>query len=134
MKRLIIALLALAFVLSLFTACAMKSSPVKNKNSSVSVNSQNTAVQGIVTWPQTVTLTDTDAQEFISYLDQLEDGREHICDCTADVCVVIGEQTFYYHSHSGVLTEEGDETNIYYVGNNREAINDLLRQYITLRP
>lgn len=118
MKRLIIALLALAFVLSLFTACAMK----------------NTAVQGIVTWPQTVTLTDTDAQEFISYLDQLEDGREHICDCTADVCVVIGEQTFYYHSHSGVLTEEGDETNIYYVGNNREAINDLLRQYITLRP
>ena len=129
MKRLIIALFALAFVLFLFAACAMKFSPAKDVNAGVSVRPLNVEPR-----QDAVLISEQDAAQVIAYFQDLSDGRDHLCDCTADVCVVIGEQTFYYHSHSGVLTEEGDKTNIYYVGKNREAINEILRQYMTLRP
>lgn len=134
MKRIFIALLILSALLSLCVACTPKYSPVKDKNASVSVNSQNAAVGEVVIGPKTVILTEAHAQEFLSYLDQLEDGTSHLCDCQPDVSITIGDQTFYYHSRSGVLTEEGDKSNIYYVGDNREAINEILKQYITLRP
>ena len=129
MKRIVIALLALAFALFLFAACAMEFSPAKDVNADVSVRPLNVEPR------QGAVLIDReDAAQIIAYFQDLSDGRDHLCDCTADVCVVIGEQTFYYHSHSGILTEEGDETNIYYVGDNREAINEILKQYRTLRP
>ena len=127
MKRIVIALFALAFVLFLFAACAMKFSPAKDVNADVSVRPLNVEPR-----QEAVLIDREDAAQIIAYFQDLSDGRDHLCDCTADVCVVIGEQTFYYHSHSGVLTEEGDKTNIYYVGDNREAINDILKQYITL--
>ena len=129
MKRLIIALFALAFVLFLFAACAMKFSPAKDVNADVSVRTLNVEPR-----QEAVLIDREDAAQIIAYFQDLSDGRDHLCDCTADVCVVIGEQTFYYHSHSGVLTEEGDKTNMYYVGDNREAINEILKQYMTLRP
>ena len=129
MKRLIIALFALAFVLFLFAACAMKFSPAKDVNAGVSVRPLNVEPR-----QDAVLISEQDAAQIIAYFQDLSDGRDHLCDCTADVCVVIGEQTFYYHSHSGVLTEEGDKTNIYYVGDNRETINEILKQYMTLRP
>ncbi|MBR5615554.1 MAG: hypothetical protein IKW66_01920 [Clostridia bacterium] len=127
MKRIVIALLVLAMSMSLFVACAPKYSPVKGGEVSV--------CRRYVEPPMDpVSLEKGDAEQLIAYLQNLSDGKNHLCDCMADVSLVIGEQTFYYHSDSGVLTEEGDKTNIYYVGDNREAINEILKQYITLRP
>ena len=87
----------------------------------------------IVGAPQTTALLKKeDAERIIAYVQNLPDGKDHLCDCPADVSLVIGEKFYYYHSHSGVLTEKEDNGNIYYVGDNREAINEILKQYITL--
>ena len=125
MKRMFIALFACILLLSLFAACAPKFSPVKGGEVSVRPLKVEPRQDAVL-------ISDQDAAQIIVYFQDLSDGRDHLCDCTSDVCIVIGEQTFYYHSHSGVLTEEGDKTNIYYVGDNREAINEILKQYITL--
>ena len=125
MKRILTALLTILMILSLFTACSPKFSSVKGGE--VSARLLNTASA-----EEPVSLKKEDAEQIIAYLQNLPDGRNHLCDCMADVSLTIGEQTFSYHSGSGVLTEEGDTANIYYVGDNREAINEILKQYITL--
>ena len=80
------------------------------------------------------TLSENHATELLTYLQNLPDGTNYLCKCLPDVSITIDGRAFSYHSHSGVLTEEGDKTNIYYVGDNREAINEILKQYMTLRP
>lgn len=126
MKRILTALLTMLMILSLVTSCSPKFSPVKGGE--VSARLLNTASA-----EEPVSLKKEDAEQIIAYLQNLPDGRNHLCNCMADVSLTIGEQTFSYHSGSGVLSEKVDgTTNHYYVGDNREAINEILKQYITL--
>lgn len=126
MKRIVIALFACILLLSLFAACAPKFSPVKGGE--VSVRPLN-----VEPAQDPVSLKKEDAEQLIAYLQNLPDGTNYLCKCLPDVSITIDGRVFSYHSDSGVLSETvGGTTNHYYVGKNREAINDILKQYITL--
>lgn len=126
MKRIVIALFACILLLSLFAACAPKFSPVKGGE--VSVRPLN-----VEPAQDPVSLKKEDAEQLIAYLQNLPDGTNYLCKCLPDVSITIDGRAFSYHSDSGVLSETvGGTTNHYYVGKNREAINDILKQYITL--
>ena len=126
MKRMFIALFACILLFSLFAACAPKFSPVKGGE--VSVRPLN-----VEPAQDPVSRKKEDAEQLIAYLQNLPDGTNYLCKCLPDVSLTIDGRTFSYHSDSGVLTEKvGDKDSHYYVGDNREAINEILKQYITL--
>lgn len=131
MKRILTAFLTMLMILSLVTSCSPKFSPVKDKDAPVSVSRRNISSTSDTTLEQkTVPLSQAHAAELCSYLQKLSDGKDHLCDCPADVTIMIGEQTFSYHSSSGVLSEVGGKGKLYYVGDNRLAINKILDSYI----
>jgi hypothetical protein len=94
---------------------------------------QVAVMEGRAPGEDSFTLSENHVTELLTYLQNLPDGTNYLCNCLPDVSITIDGRTFSYHSDSGVLTEKvGDKDSHYYVGDNREAINNILKQYITL--
>ena len=59
-------------------------------------------------------------------------NTEGTADCANDCKLIIDERTYYYHSECGTFNDEKNNQNLPVTAEEKENINAILAQYITL--
>ena len=59
-------------------------------------------------------------------------NTEGTADCANDCKLIIDERTYYYHSECGTFNDEKNNQNLLVTAEEKENINAILAQYITL--
>ena len=59
-------------------------------------------------------------------------NTEGTSECANDCKLIIGERTYYYHSECGTFNDKEDNQNLPVTAEEKESINVILAQYITL--
>ena len=59
-------------------------------------------------------------------------NTEGTAECANDCKLIIGERTYYYHSECGTFNDKEDNQNLPVTAEEKESINVILAQYITL--
>ena len=78
---------------------------------------------------------DLSEEEVKIITDIIEKGTwstEGTADCANDCKLIIGERTYYYHSECGTFNDKENNQNLSVTAQEKESINIILAQYITL--
>ena len=59
-------------------------------------------------------------------------NTEGTADCANDCKLIIDERTYYYHSECGTFNDKENNQNLPVIAEEKESINAILAQYITL--
>ena len=93
------------------------------------------SVRGTITRIDEDKIYDLTEEEVKIIADIIENGTwntEGTAECANDCKLIIGERTYYYHSECGTFNDKEDNQNLPVTAEEKESINVILAQYITL--
>ena len=122
MKRVLVLFGVLIFMLP-FVACDK------------ATGSEAPVTSGIITRTEEDKIYDLTEEEVKIIADIIENGTwntEGTADCANDCKLIIDERTYYYHSECGTFNDKENNQNLPVTAEEKESINAILAQYITL--
>ena len=122
MKRVLVLFGVLIFMLP-FVACDK------------ATGSEAPVTSGIITRTEEDKIYDLTEEEVKIIADVIENGTwntEGTAECANDCKLVIDERTYYYHSECGTFNDKENNQNLPVTAEEKESINAILAQYITL--
>lgn len=122
MKRVLVLFGVLIFMLS-FVACDK------------ATGSEAPVTSGIITRTEEDKIYDLTEEEVKIIADVIENGTwntEGTAECANDCKLIIDERTYYYHSECGTFNDKENNQNLPVTAEEKESINAILAQYITL--
>ena len=122
MKRVLVLFGVLIFMLP-FVACDK------------ATGSEAPVTSGIITRTEEDKIYDLTEEEVKIIADVIENGTwntEGTAECANDCKLIIDERTYYYHSECGTFNDEKNNQNLPVTAEEKENINAILAQYITL--
>ena len=122
MKRVLVLFGVLIFMLP-FVACDKAS------------GSEAPVTSGIITRTEEDKIYDLTEEEVKIIADIIENGTwntEGTAECANDCKLIIDERTYYYHSECGTFNDKENNQNLPVTAEEKESINAILAQYITL--
>ena len=93
------------------------------------------SVRGTITRIDEDKIYDLTEEEVKIIVDIIENGTwntEGTAECANDCKLMIDERTYYYHSECGTFNDKENNQNLSVTGEEKESINAILAQYITL--
>ena len=90
---------------------------------------------GIITRIDEEKIYDLNEEEVKIIADIIEDGTwntEGTAECANDCKLIIEERTYYYHSECGTFNDKENNPNLSVTAKEKESINVILAQYVTL--
>ena len=93
------------------------------------------SVRGTITRIDEDKIYDLTEEEVKIIADIIENGTwntEGTAECANDCKLIIDERTYYYHSECGTLNDKENNQNLPVIAEEKESINAILAQYITL--
>ena len=93
------------------------------------------SVRGTITRIDEDKIYDLTEEEVKIIADIIENGTwntEGTAECANDCKLIIDERTYYYHSECGTFNDKEDNQNLPVTAEEKESINVILAQYITL--
>ena len=90
---------------------------------------------GIITRTEEDKIYDLTEEEVKIIADIIENGTwntEGTAECANDCKLIIDERTYYYHSECGTFNDKENNQNLPVTDEEKESINAVLAQYITL--
>ena len=93
------------------------------------------SISGTITRIDEDKIYDLTEEEVKIIADIIEKGTwntEGIAECANDCKLIIDERTYYYHSECGTFNDEKNNQNLPVTAEEKENINAILAQYITL--
>ena len=93
------------------------------------------SVRGTITRIDEDKIYDLTEEEVKIIADIIENGTwntEGTAECANDCKLIIDERTYYYHSECGTFNDKENNQNLSVTGEEKESINAILAQYITL--
>ena len=97
--------------------------------------SEAPVTSGIITRTEEDKIYDLTEEEVKIIADIIENGTwntEGTADCANDCKLIIDERTYYYHSECGTFNDKENNQNLPVTAEEKESINAILAQYITL--
>ncbi len=97
--------------------------------------SEAPATSGIITRTEEDKIYDLTEEEVKIIADIIENGTwntEGTAECANDCKLIIDERTYYYHSECGTFNDKENNQNLPVTAEEKESINAILAQYITL--
>ena len=97
--------------------------------------SEDPIISGTITRIDEDKIYDLTEEEVKIIADIIENGTwntEGIAECANDCKLIIDERTYYYHSECGTLNDKEKNQNLPVTAEEKESINVILDQYITL--
>ena len=97
--------------------------------------SEAPVTSGIITRTEEDKIYDLTEEEVKIIADIIGNGTwntEGTADCANDCKLIIDERTYYYHSECGTFNDEKNNQNLPVTAEEKESINAILAQYITL--
>ena len=97
--------------------------------------SEAPVTSGIITRTEEDKIYDLTEEEVKIIADIIENGTwntEGTAECANDCKLIIDERTYYYHSECGTFNDEKNNQNLPVTAEEKESINAILAQYITL--
>ena len=122
MKRVLV-LLGVLICMSSFVACDR------------ATGSEAPVTSGIITRTEEDKIYDLTEEEVKIIADIIENGTwntEGTAECANDCKLIIDERTYYYHSECGTFNDKENNQNLPVTAEEKESINAILAQYITL--
>ena len=122
MKRVLVLFGVLIFMLS-FVACDK------------ATGSEAPVTSGIITRTEEDKIYDLTEEEVKIIADIIENdtwNTEGTAECANDCKLIIDERTYYYHSECGTFNDKENNQNLPVTAEEKESINAILAQYITL--
>ena len=122
MKRVLVLFGVLIFMLP-FVACDK------------ATGSEAPVTSGIITRTEEDKIYDLTEEEVKIIADVIENGTwntEGTAECANDCKLIIDERTYYYHSECGTFNDKENNQNFPVTAEEKESINAILAQYITL--
>lgn len=122
MKRVLVLFGVLIFMLP-FVACDK------------ATGSEAPVTSGIITRTEEDKIYDLTEEEVKIIADIIENGTwntEGTAECANDCKLIIDERTYYYHSECGTFNDKENNQNLPVTAEEKESINAILAQYITL--
>ena len=122
MKRVLVLFGVLIFMLS-FVACDK------------ATGSEAPVTSGIITRTEEDKIYDLTEEEVKIIADIIENGTwntEGTAECANDCKLIIDERTYYYHSECGTFNDKENNQNLPVTAEEKESINAILAQHITL--
>ena len=122
MKRVLVLFGVLIFMLP-FVACDK------------ATGSEAPVTSGIITRTEEDKIYDLTEEEVKIIADIIENGTwntEGTAECANDCKLIIDERTYYYHSECGTFNDKENNQNLPVIAEEKESINAILAQYITL--
>lgn len=121
------------------TGGAVSDMPEVDKNVSGETEQVQQAViesrSGIITRIDEEKIYDLNEEEVKIIADIIEDGTwntEGTAECANDCKLIIEERTYYYHSECGTFNDKENNQNLSVTAKEKESINVILAQYVTL--
>lgn len=120
---------------------AVSDMPEVDKNVSDETEKTQQAIVESISISGTITRIDEDKsydlneEEVKIIADIIENGTwntEGTAECTNDCKLIIDERTYYYHSECGTFNDKENNQNLSVTAKEKESINVILAQYITL--
>ena len=93
------------------------------------------SISGTITRIDEDKIYDLTEEEVKIIADIIENGTwntEGTAECANDCKLIIDERTYYYHSECGTLNDKENNQNLPVTAEEKESINVILAQYITL--
>ena len=93
------------------------------------------SVRGTITRIDEDKIYDLTEEEVKIIADIIENGTwntEGTAECANDCKLVIDDRTYFYHSECGTFNDKENNQNLSVTGEEKESINAILAQYITL--
>ena len=93
------------------------------------------SVRGTITRIDEDIIYDLTEEEVKIIADIIENGTwntEGTAECANDCKLVIDDRTYFYHSECGTFNDKENNQNLSVTGEEKESINAILAQYITL--
>ena len=93
------------------------------------------SISGTISYIDEDKIYDLTEEEVKIIADIIEKGTwntEGTADCANDCKLIIDERTYYYHSECGTFNDEKNNQNLPVTAEEKENINAILAQYITL--
>ena len=122
MKRVLV-LFGVLICMSSFVACDK------------ATGSEAPVTSGIITRTEEDKIYDLTEEEVKIIADIIENGTwntEGTAECANDCKLIIDERTYYYHSECGTFNDKENNQNLPVTAEEKESINAILAQYITL--
>lgn len=97
--------------------------------------SEAPVTSGIITRTEEDKIYDLTEEEVKIIADIIENGTwntEGTTECANDCKLIIDEGTYYYHSECGTFNDKENNQNLPVTAEEKESINAILAQYITL--
>ena len=97
--------------------------------------SEAPVTSGIITRTEEDKIYDLTEEEVKIIADIIGNGTwntEGTADCANDCKLIIDERTYYYHSECGTFNDKENNQNLPVTDEEKESINAVLAQYITL--
>ena len=97
--------------------------------------SEAPVTSGIITRTEEDKIYDLTEEEVKIIADVIENGTwntEGTAECANDCKLIIDERTYYYHSECGTFNDKENNQNLPVTAEEKESINAILAQYITL--
>ena len=97
--------------------------------------SEAPVTSGIITRTEEDKIYDLTEEEVKIIADIIGNGTwntEGTADCANDCKLIIDERTYYYHSECGTFNDKENNQNLPVTAEEKESINAILAQYITL--
>ena len=97
--------------------------------------SEDPIISGTITRIDEDKIYDLTEEEVKIIADIIENGTwntEGTAECANDCKLMIDERTYYYHSECGTLNDKENNQNVPVTAEEKESINVILAQYITL--
>ena len=97
--------------------------------------SEAPVTSGIITRTEEDKIYDLTEEEVKIIADIIENGTwntEGTAECANDCKLIIDERTYYYHSECGTFNDKENNQNLPVIAEEKESINAILAQYITL--
>ena len=97
--------------------------------------SEAPVTSGIITRTEEDKIYDLTEEEVKIIADIIENGTWHTegtAECANDCKLIIDERTYYYHSECGTFNDKENNQNLPVTAEEKESINAILAQYITL--
>ena len=97
--------------------------------------SEAPVTSGIITRTEEDKIYDLTEEEVKIIADIIENGTwntEGTAECANDCKLIIDERTYYYHSECGTFNDKENNQNLPVTAEEKESINAILAQYITL--
>ena len=93
------------------------------------------SISGTITRIDEDKIYDLTEEEVKTIADIIENGTWHTegtAECANDCKLIIDERTYYYHSECGTFNDKANNQNLPVTAEEKESINVILAQYITL--